>query len=514
MRQILAVFSIGCAFFAAGCDSGGKTTTASTAKDAAATGDTAKTDGTVADTGAVDTVTDSSKPDTVVTDIAKPDVKKDTSKPADDLIAGAVEMDPKNGNADDLDPTGDVDFYWFTGKKGDLVQLQIVAQGTLNAFKDDAIDTVITLLGPDQKVYAMNDDPSPRTNNDSTLFTILPADGKYYVRVEECSTWLATAENVPSGAACAKPIDKDVSSYTLYFVILDGKTYPTAKDAETGNDAKSANEVVYKQNDKGQYQAPVVYGYFTDASDVDVFAVKLPSEFKLVDGKRPTLAFETFAAGPLGNGSTTTPGLVSVANAATPTDWLAQADFTVDADEVDLSMPATMDANYLLYVPHKGDKKGTNDFYILVHSFYNGNPVEQKEKDNDKLAGAEVLVNGAAEGALPRYYIEGDLADKDVDYFSFSVKDVPATATSVFVTCSGQNSGSNLRGLTASLEDKDSASLGSGSETNKKKLAIEKVLIPKGAQTLYLKLSVDSHEAKISGNYYRCGIGIYEPKTP
>jgi len=86
---------------------------------------------------------------------------------------------------EELAPTGEVDYFTFEGKKGDAVLIDIFAQE--KAFEKTAIDTVMTLFDKDQKQIAENDDPTPRTTNDSAIFTILPADGTYYITVQECS---------------------------------------------------------------------------------------------------------------------------------------------------------------------------------------------------------------------------------------------------------------------------------------------------------------------------------------
>lgn len=510
MRRIFACLSAVALASACGSSGGGSgsTTAADAAKETAGGADAgvadSKADGT--------TVSDSSATDTpkadVGTELPKVDTKKDTAKPADDQITGAVLLEPGTPADDDLIPTGDVDWYYFEGKKGQLVRVNVFAQGTSAPFAADAIDTVITLYGPDQKPYAFNDDPVPRDNNDSDLFTILPADGKYYIQITECNTWLNIATSVPQGASCAAPVDKNLDTYKIGVFIIDPAKDGAVMDTEKGNDAKSAIEVPYLQNSQGQYMAAILYGYFTDPSDVDVYMVKLPKGMTIGDGKRPSLSFDTYVGGPLGNGSTTSAGMVSLASAQTPTDWIAQSDFSNEL--MDLATPVTADGNYLLYVPAKGDKKGANDFYIIMHTFGGGNPVEAKDTENNVATTAEVLTNAQKTG-LPKYYVEGNLPAGDVDYFSFAVKDVPATATKVSVSCAAQLDGSGLREFTIDLLNDKGGTLATATESDKKYASISQTDIPAGAATLTIKLSAAKQDPKVSGTYYRCGVHVQEP---
>ena len=516
MRRIstlCALISTSCLVIVAGCgDSGGGSpgpaAAADASQEAGAGSDTAAAG---SDTKLTDTTATDVKADTGASELPKVDTKKDVGKPADDQISGAISLDPANSQKDDLAPTDDVDWYTFDGKKGDLVILQIAAQGTKSPFAADSIDTVLTLFGPDQKPYAFNDDPVPRDNNDSELYTILPLDGKYYVKVEECNSWLATALNVPAGASCAKPVDKTIVDYELFFAILDPTKALVAMDTEKGNDAASAIEVPYKKNQAGTgYIAPLIYGYFTDTNDVDVFMIKLPADVPVAADKRLSVNIEGFAPGALGNGSTSSPGSIGLSYAATPAAWLALSDFS--NEDADLATPVTADVGYLLYVPHKGDKKGANDFYILVNSFGPGNPVEQKEADNNALAGAEELPNQQKTG-LPKYFVEGNLGTGDVDHFALSVAGLPKTASKISVSCAAQMDGSGLRGLTADLLDAKGVSFGFAAETAKTALLVKQVDIPAGADKVILKLSFDKQEATVSGNYYRCGIHVLEPQA-
>jgi hypothetical protein len=54
------------------------------------------------------------------------------------------------------------------------------------------MDLVITIFDSSKTQIAQNDDPFPRDTQDSKLYTVLPEDGDYYIKVEEfCETDLS-----------------------------------------------------------------------------------------------------------------------------------------------------------------------------------------------------------------------------------------------------------------------------------------------------------------------------------
>ena len=115
-----------------------------------------------------------------------------------------------------LEPWSDQDFYVFQGTKGQALSFTIKAEET--PFDPYVIDTVLTLYDASQQPIAQDDTPTPRTSDDAQLFTILPADGAYYVRVAEC--WSLSSD----GAGCARPRGKLSTAYTLRVASLEGAT--------------------------------------------------------------------------------------------------------------------------------------------------------------------------------------------------------------------------------------------------------------------------------------------------
>jgi hypothetical protein len=74
----------------------------------------------------------------------------------------------------------DVDYYSFTGKKGDIVSFLLDTTAT-----SSYLDSVLRLEQSDSTVVAENDQNGLLGQNDSFLQAVLPADGTYYVRVKD-----------------------------------------------------------------------------------------------------------------------------------------------------------------------------------------------------------------------------------------------------------------------------------------------------------------------------------------
>jgi hypothetical protein len=76
---------------------------------------------------------------------------------------------------------GDVDYFVFDGKKGDIVSFMTNTQGL-----SSSADTVLTLyLADGVTSYAASDQNGLYGQNDSLIHTVLPSDGRYYIKVSE-----------------------------------------------------------------------------------------------------------------------------------------------------------------------------------------------------------------------------------------------------------------------------------------------------------------------------------------
>ena len=401
-----------------------------------------------------------------------------------------------------LNPTADVDYWTFEGTAGLPVAIFIDAQDV--PFEDIAIDSVITLYDADKKVIAINDDPFPRTTNDSSIFTILPKDGTYYLRVEECTTWL---QSTGVDASCAQPVDKKKVSYTVLVIALDPES--------DGNVASVEGEEVAmgygKSVETGNYFLTLVWGMFDAVDDEDVFTFNLPADTTISQG-RSTANFDFYPAGEEGNGSTATLGATWVTTADAPEIVLAYTD-GLSGDSI--SMPADLEKDYVLYVSVLGDP-GDHGFYFFNHAGGGSNPVEAEDETNTAMETPEKLEN-SPDDAGSHYFIDGDItaADTDVDWFLVEVPESVADGTyEASIACGAQRSGSGLRGFTYALHDAEGVEIKKAKESKSGAVVLEGGLVPAGTETLLVRLSAESQADDVAGTYYRCGLHITQPIVP
>ena len=499
------------AALSAGCgsdDSTAATPAADTAgSDASATdggsGDTTSTDtqtATDANTGpdtaaANDTATGSDA--TTGADTSAPGSKHNSFDTALPIQVGA---DPTQ---EDLTPTGESDFFTFEGKKGDATYIGVVAQTT--PFEKTSIDTVITIYDADKNQIAENDDPTPRDTNDSSIFTILPKDGTYYIVVQECWTWVASKQI--AGASCAEPKDKTETKYAVFVGTLNDKLSHIVKDAETGDTAADFTQIGYKKATQGGfYDTSRVFGTFKDETDTDWFRLLMPADID-AKGTRLRASLAPLPSGKDGNGSSTPPGVATVSLASAPTQVIAQIDLAIDGS--DLNIPLKGGEEYLVSIKHPGGKAGANDFYFFAHRPAADNPLETKDTENNDIKTAEPMSVGNLSGGGKGFFVAGDLAPAtDVDHFVIAV---PAGQENdkISVYCSAQRSGSGLRGFTVSLLKEDGTALPGAVKFEDAKTDATLSQIPVGgAGKLIVKLTADKQDANVSSTFYRCGAAI------
>jgi hypothetical protein len=397
-----------------------------------------------------------------------------------------------------LEPSSDQDFYVFQGLKGQALSLTIKAEET--PFDVHTIDTVLTLYDASKTRIAENDDPTPRTSDDAQIFTVLPADGAYYVRVTECWSWATNA------MGCAKPQHKLSTAYTLTVADLDGKIAGICRDTEEGNDSTTATPVTYAAAlPAGGRPVSIVYGRFETADDVDVFSFDYPADIVDVPAGSRMLASEwSLREGPGGDGASGPTGRIYITTQADPTKRLAQLDEGDFASHgARLWPPLDVAEKYYLFVEHPQAPLGANDFYVVVHGVGTSQPLEQNEATNDVVTTPEALMP-AVDGS---YYIEGDLgnAGADVDHFSF---DVTAQAgKTVAAYCVAGRAGSGLVSFEVDLLDPAKMTkLAIIKETAQTDATTPMLPVPAGAKTLILKLSAAGQDPVITGTYYRCGV--------
>ena len=486
--------------------------------DSAATGNDSAvlTDGTVSggsdaagtDGGGKDAAKDAGK------DILKKDtgpvVDKDNTPDGAAPVEVGTSAAPSQPASDTLDPTGDVDFFSFEGKKGQIAVVFIQAQALTTAFDPDTLDTIITLYGPDKKTpIGFNDDPPGRQNNDSELWTYLPENGTYYVRVEECWTWL---EAHPQGndVSCADPKEKGNTDYNISVGVFDDKDSGIVVDLEKGDTLGEATELPFEKNAQGKYMLMMVVGTFKGLVDIDVYHFKTPADMTVTQGRSVNF-FEMHKAGPEGDGSTALMGSAWIASEATPTVMIAQSDL---GKTTSISPPLTFGVGYFLFVSRAAGAATANEFYFIDASAGGSNPVEANDKGNDLASGAEAIATKANSFGSQQGFCEGDLpgGGKDVDWYSVKV---PASAAGgkFYVYCDAQASGSGLRGFKVeAFTDAGTTPLANGSQVEAGDgVAIKEAISPSGGSTVYLKLSAASQAADVTSTFYRCGVALAAP---
>ncbi len=396
-----------------------------------------------------------------------------------------------------LEPWSDQDFYVFQGKKGQALSFTIKAEEM--PFDPYAIDTVLTLYDASEQRIAENDTPTPRASNDAQLFTLLPADGAYYLRVTEC--WaVATDSN-----ACAKPKVKVSTAYTLRVANLDSATKGVVADPEKGNDVASAMPVTYADAVDDARPPSVLYGRFESANDIDVFSFDgLADLVDVPPGARLLVNEWLLREGPQGNGSTAKAGRVYITTQADPTKRLAEIDGAkYDGRGARMWPPVDPAGKYYLFVEPPPAPAGANDFYVAIHGAGRSNPIEQKEAENDDAATSEALTP-AEDGS---FYVEGDLgsAASDVDHFAFDV--AGQAGKKVAAICVSARAGSGLGGFQLALLDAATlAPLSTVKETATTDAITELVPVPGGAAKMILELRAATQDPVIVGAFYRCGI--------
>ncbi len=532
---LLATSALALALIGCGASGGSKSSSDDTTDTGATTGDTsadttdttdtgdATTDDTT-DTGTGDATTDDTGTDTGtdtgIVDPPETDDDNHSFETALELPLAAVadgELTDESVVTGKLAEAGEVDYYTFEGAAGQALGIFSFAQDT--AFDPNTVDLVMTVYGADMKQVAFNDDPTPRVDNDSSLLLILPADGTYYVTMQECWTIIESL-----GGACADPQIKPNNTYGLIMIdVSDTEVASGAytRDDETGDTPAEANLLTYNKSADGPYELSHAYGLFEDETDVDVFSFTIPEDTTVNSG-RSTGDFWLYPSGSGQSGATMSVGKLSISAAAEPDVILVQIDGTVphpdDFSTREITAPLELGVEYLLWVAHPGGAAGANDFYYVSHAAGGSNPVEAAEADNNELATAELLPPQADPDGSLHYFIDGNIIEDaaDVDHYKVELPETLAAEMKLYLACGAALSGSGLRGVTASIHDAEGTMLPGATvtESDKKDLFIEAIDIPEGATEIVFKVTAESQAEDVASDFYRCGMHILTPDTP
>jgi hypothetical protein len=394
-----------------------------------------------------------------------------------------------------LDPPGtDVDFYWFEGVAGQKVLIQTDAKPDADEFDQTYPDVVVTLYNESQNQIAQNDDPTPRYSNDAELFTVLPADGRYFVRVAEC--------NYVYPQGCGDVALVTNIDYSLYI----GDINPAIMASEMPG---ADTPISYTGTTMPRDDFRLLSGGFTSADETDRYLFTMP-QIDPTDPARPLSLFSFFPSGPDGSGSTEDIRLVTITDLdATPNVILAQVNPVFGGDVFAPLIPGT---NYQLDIHVTGAPAGNNPFYYVYHlADAVSYPVEAAVL-NDTLAAAELMTPDNQPDGSAIWRIDADVAPAGADIADFFTFDVPAGLNTLSVFCEGQRSGSGVRDLRVEIVDAAGTAITGGEpQTEAEGTPIEflGLTLSGSAQTLALSVSAGVQDLLVTGTYYRCAAIAY-----
>ena len=432
------------------------------------------------------------------------------------------------------DPNTSRDYYKFAGTAGQaiLVATKAKINSPTDPFDTTYVDLVVTIYDSTQTAIALQDDPWPHVSNDPQLYTVLPTAGDYYVTVEDCNSAFS-AHCFPVGGITHKDY-----SIAIFDVASLGQATPVVEGA-TDQDGTTANAIpiVFSAStgadvgtgvDAGTggptYVNDVIAGEFQTGTDIDVYSFTIPTNYGGQPLYRSTAAFYLQIPGVAHGDGSTANMKVWIVDAANPTTHLAEidqsnyGDGTGDNCPAEINVPVTRGNQYYLYVQNGQGAAGARDFYFLVRTddlvdlvrpdgIYLG-PTEMADATNGDISTPEVLAPQAKNTEV-WYGVAGDIggAGSDVDYYSVAV---PATGIKAKVLCQAQRIGSGLRGFKFTLMQTDGTEVTDGTATEK--LSADLWLdrsIPRGVNTLILKVEAASQDPNVSGTYYRCQVQFH-----
>ncbi len=416
-----------------------------------------------------------------------------------------------------LNPAGDKDYFRFTAKKGDWINLHTEA----NTMDDPMmVDTVITLFTQDGKTQlAEVDDAWPRGNTpDSDMDFHVPLDGTYCLQVQEFSSWKkgATPKGDPSFQYVAVMVPYSADNLkVIQGLDLDAGSNDTLQTPQTLKNV-FVNSMSAQIFDR-------VYGLLDPKTDKDVYKITTPA-------KAAVFQLDFPPAGPKGNGSTDGIGLVNLwsGNGQTLIAQLNYDDATKlfkPSGRYGMSgVPVAEKTDYLLEINRGAADVGTNDFYFYAASTGDNtalNPQEANDANNKTSAGAETMTaqQNMKNPKFTNRFIGGTIPAGDVDYWKFNANQ----GENIIVVCSSQRAGSGVGDFTVELyQDPAKAALQAETEvatadilwddpTTSEDASKPSVKAPTTG-TYYIKLSATKMlTSGATSNFYLCGVHTQAP---
>ena len=419
------------------------------------------------------------------------------------------------------------DFYSFTGKAGERIFIQVTPTNiSPTSFTDPTlIDPAIALIDSTQmNQLTYQSGSTPYSGQDAVLWVQLPADGTYYIQVDDCNGLFTNA--YPSNGCPNDPKGVTDFSYTLALADTSKLNSPEVLAAMTqdGTTAK-ADAVVYKASKTaGTYIEATLGGDFKNATDTQVFKWIPPSDAKGAATGRPRA---DFYFQPITGAMPTQGGDLSDASAKawitdmTGTTILAAANQTNYGPmtlPLDLSIPYTPGSTYYVFVQNtQAAGSPAKDFYFITHTLNELIDFAELEvagmHTNDTSATAETLT--AQGSAKTLFAVDGNISAPgsasmpDVDWFTFTV---PAKVTMYGYQCDSARSGSGLGGFTLALFQSDgTTAIGTPAvETATADLYANPSALPAAVTPgtkMFAKLTAATQDASAmpnTGTQYRC----------
>ncbi len=395
--------------------------------------------------------------------------------------AAEITVDDADATRGAINPARDLDYYTFEGTAGQWIEVVATTDDTAMP----RADTVITIYDSAMNRIAENDDGLPRTDVDPELITRLPADGTYYVLVQEWSTW---ADDTPVGG----------SRYTYDLRVLNLVANTLVNIDTEPNDA-SAPQALTEQALTGG-GASFVLGTFEDDTDVDVYT------FTIAGTTDASYGVNLMPVGDTANGAAANPARLSITN-ADGSETIARIDPSVfdplgSGENAELP-PSLAPGDYRLVVEGGGDA----DFYVLKIFRGGDNPPEGDDTLNSVIATPDPI-SFTANPDIPGLrsgFVLAHLGDADVDHFAITTLD----GEQVTISCGSASLGSGVQGLTAELVDPTGTTTHAMGTEGADGLLIEDVDVPAGDYVI--RLTKTGQDPEVTGDYVRCGFHLQPP---
>ncbi len=408
-------------------------------------------------------------------------------------------------------PPTSKDYYSFAGKKGEAIEILTATAGA--PFDPKYTNLVATLYDAGHIQLALNDDPWPRVSNAADLFTVLPADGTYYIVVNDCSALFSVS-------ACGDPSTITNFGYTIKVTHV-GAPAVTGEGPEPANDLPVGAAVVAYSKPAATYALSVLHGLFQTSTDKDYYSFTVPLDAPVPAVSRARADFWITSSGlDDGNGSTASPGKVYVIDPADSSTHMAELDGTLygnaqsaTSGPANLSVPVQLNKQYYLVVERSSQSAGANDFYFIQH--FGGSldtPAPSLELDsasNDVSATAETLAAINRSDGTYWFQVDGhiDAGLADMDWYRM---EIPAGITTISGACQAQRRGSGLQGLNYQLLRSDgTTSIAAQTESAATDNAIPATALPAGPTSVLLKVSAQGMSPTVTDTSYVCRFLIH-----